>query len=80
MKSGGLSKKSTKETIGSIISENEELHLIIREKFNGLDDTLINLIFLVKLGYTFKETQDFLEIPEKNISEAYTLLMNANYL
>ena len=74
-----ISKKRIKETIASIISDNKDLHLIIREKFTELNDKQINTALLFKLGYTFTEVQIILGVSKSIIKEAYLLIIDSNY-
>jgi hypothetical protein len=80
MGSNNLSKKYTKETFKSIISDNNNLYLRISAKFSELTTIQLNMLFLMKLDYTCTEVRIILEVSEIKVKDAYILIIGSNLL
>jgi hypothetical protein len=73
-----ISKENTEVILKSIISDNKSLYKKIQEIFSELNTKQACAILLLKLGYTFHEIILILDVSDKNITEAYELLINSN--
>jgi hypothetical protein len=72
-----ISKKNIEVIFNSIITDNEDLHLKIKEQFPDLNTVQTYTALILKLGYSFKETRIILGISEIEVEQIFDLFKDS---